>query len=56
MDVNYYSQSYCQRILHQELALQWVVSSGVVKDLAMSNAWSVRIYLRNNLFLVFGNL
>ncbi|KAJ8930196.1 hypothetical protein NQ314_017036 [Rhamnusium bicolor] len=29
----------CQRIVHQELALQWVVSSGRCKDLAMQNAW-----------------
>lgn len=29
----------CQRIVHQELALQWVVSSGRSKDLAMQNAW-----------------
>lgn len=31
--------STCQRIVHQELALQWVVSSGRSKDLAMQNAW-----------------
>lgn len=29
----------CQRIVHHELALQWVVSSGRIKDLAMQNAW-----------------
>lgn len=29
----------CQRIVHQELALQWVVSSGRSRDLAMQNAW-----------------
>lgn len=29
----------CQRIVHQEIALQWVVSSGRCKDLAMQNAW-----------------
>lgn len=28
-----------QKVLHQELVLQWVVSSGAVKDLAMLNAW-----------------
>lgn len=27
------------RIMHQELALQWVVSSGRYKDLSMQNAW-----------------
>lgn len=31
----------CQRIVHQELALQWVVSSGRSKDLAMQNAWFI---------------
>lgn len=31
--------SSCQRIVHQELALQWVVSSGRFKDLSMQNAW-----------------
>lgn len=39
MDVSYYSSSPYQRILHEEIALQWVVSSGQVKDLAMSNSW-----------------
>lgn len=29
----------CQRIVHQELALQWVVATGRSKDLAMKNAW-----------------
>lgn len=29
----------CHRIVHQELALQWVVSSGRYKDLSMQNAW-----------------
>jgi hypothetical protein len=29
----------CQRIVHHEIALQWVVSSGRIKDLAMQNAW-----------------
>lgn len=29
----------CQRIVHQEIALQWVVSSGRCKELAMQNAW-----------------
>lgn len=33
------NQNTCQRIVHQELALQWVVSSGRPKDLAMQNAW-----------------
>ncbi|KAG5883156.1 hypothetical protein JTB14_033407 [Gonioctena quinquepunctata] len=33
------NSSSCQRIVHQELALQWVVSSGRSKDLAMQNAW-----------------
>ncbi|XP_056642383.1 dedicator of cytokinesis protein 7 [Diorhabda sublineata] len=31
--------SICQRIVHQQLALQWVVSSGRSRDLAMQNAW-----------------
>lgn len=31
--------SACQRIFHQELALQWVVASGRSKELAMQNAW-----------------
>nr|CAH7724340.1 unnamed protein product [Callosobruchus chinensis] len=31
--------STCQRIVHKEIALQWVVSSGRSKDLAMQNAW-----------------
>lgn len=29
----------CQKIVHQELALQWVVATGRSKDLAMKNAW-----------------
>lgn len=29
----------CHKIVHQELALQWVVSSGRTKDLSMQNAW-----------------
>lgn len=29
----------CQKIVHHEIALQWVVSSGRIKDLAMQNAW-----------------
>ncbi|CAH0558208.1 unnamed protein product [Brassicogethes aeneus] len=29
----------CQRVVHQELVLQWVVSSGRAKDMAMQNAW-----------------
>ncbi|CAH1183209.1 unnamed protein product [Phaedon cochleariae] len=33
------NSSSCHRIVHQELALQWVVSSGRPKDLAMQNAW-----------------
>lgn len=39
MDSTYYSSSPYQRILHEEIALQWVVSSGIVKDLAMNNSW-----------------
>ncbi|CAG9858416.1 unnamed protein product [Phyllotreta striolata] len=31
--------SACQRIVHQELAVHWMVSSGRCKDLAMQNAW-----------------
>ncbi|XP_044752960.1 dedicator of cytokinesis protein 7 [Coccinella septempunctata] len=33
------NSSTCQRIIHQELVLQWVVSSGRSKDLANQNAW-----------------
>ncbi|KPJ13246.1 Dedicator of cytokinesis protein 6 [Papilio machaon] len=29
------------KILHEELALQWVVASGVTRDLAMHNSWSL---------------
>lgn len=31
--------SPCQRVVHQELVLQWVVSSGRIRDMAMQNAW-----------------
>lgn len=47
MDVSYYSTSPYQRILHEEIALQWVVSSGQVKDLAMSNSWLVKIFIHS---------
>lgn len=33
------NHSSCHKIVHQELALQWVVSSGRIKDLSMQNAW-----------------
>ncbi|KAL1514145.1 hypothetical protein ABEB36_003452 [Hypothenemus hampei] len=33
------SVSYCPRIVHQELAYQWTITSGRNKDLAMQNAW-----------------
>ncbi|KAG6453982.1 hypothetical protein O3G_MSEX008455 [Manduca sexta] len=29
------------KILHEELALQWVVASGATRDLAMQNSWSL---------------
>nr|XP_037877673.1 dedicator of cytokinesis protein 7 isoform X2 [Bombyx mori] len=29
------------KILHEELALQWVVASGVTRDLAMQNSWAL---------------
>jgi hypothetical protein len=29
------------RIVHEELALQWVVSSGPSRELAMTNSWFV---------------
>jgi len=29
------------RIVHEELALQWVVSSGSARELAMANSWFV---------------
>ncbi|XP_049870539.1 dedicator of cytokinesis protein 7 isoform X2 [Pectinophora gossypiella] len=29
------------KILHEELALQWVVASGATKDLAMQNSWAL---------------
>ncbi|XP_013181338.1 PREDICTED: dedicator of cytokinesis protein 7 isoform X1 [Papilio xuthus] len=29
------------KILHEELALQWVVASGATRDLAMHNSWSL---------------
>ncbi|XP_038219758.1 dedicator of cytokinesis protein 7 [Zerene cesonia] len=29
------------KILHEEIALQWVVASGVTRDLAMSNSWTL---------------
>ncbi|KAK5645751.1 hypothetical protein RI129_004215 [Pyrocoelia pectoralis] len=39
LDNSYSNVSMLQKIVHQELALQWVVSSGRSKDLAMQNAW-----------------
>jgi len=32
------------RIVHEELALQWVVSSGSARELAMANSWFVFVY------------
>lgn len=29
----------CNKIVHREVALQWVVSSGRIKDLSMQNSW-----------------
>ncbi|XP_022112324.2 dedicator of cytokinesis protein 7 [Pieris rapae] len=29
------------KILHEEIALQWVVASGATRDLAMSNSWAL---------------
>lgn len=29
------------KILHEELALQWVVASGITRDLAMQNSWTL---------------
>ncbi|KAM3959107.1 LOW QUALITY PROTEIN: dedicator of cytokinesis [Aphomia sociella] len=34
------SDSSC-KILHEELALQWVVASGATRDLAMHNSWAL---------------
>ncbi|KAF5303063.1 hypothetical protein FQR65_LT08392 [Abscondita terminalis] len=39
VDGVYSNVTMLQKIVHQELALQWVVSSGRSKDLAMQNAW-----------------
>ena len=36
-----------QKIVHEELALQWVVSSGSAKELAMSNSWFVNCFQNN---------
>ncbi|XP_022240544.1 dedicator of cytokinesis protein 7-like isoform X2 [Limulus polyphemus] len=33
------SKSHTRKIVHEELALQWVVSSGSARELALSNAW-----------------
>jgi hypothetical protein len=33
------------RIVHEELALQWVVSSGSARELAMANSWFVSVYI-----------
>jgi hypothetical protein len=31
------------KIVHEELALQWVVSSGSARELAMANSWFVAV-------------
>ncbi|XP_071439283.1 dedicator of cytokinesis protein 7 [Hetaerina americana] len=37
--MNLISKAQPRRIFHEELALQWVVSSGAVRELALNNAW-----------------
>ncbi|XP_067118403.1 dedicator of cytokinesis protein 7 isoform X1 [Centruroides vittatus] len=33
------TKSHTRKIVHEELALQWVVSSGAARELALTNAW-----------------
>jgi hypothetical protein len=40
------------KIVHEELALQWVVSSGSARELAMANSWYEHMSLYTFLFPV----
>lgn len=36
---SYLFKTTCSKLVHEELALQWVVASGPARELSMANAW-----------------